>query len=901
MDAPLSGKQKREHMKFLFDELRKNVALRKDQRRKDALAKQQMNHKEQTQQAKLADMGAVPPMMSGMPKPTNPEAGPNDTIPALLAPGEAVIPAKAAQKPENKPLIKALVREGRSDRNLSVPKPKGMECGTTNMKGYEYGSPEISPTEVGFHNAELSDSEGYGVLQGFEWGSPEVAPDDMGSSNRDTSNESYGVLQGYELGTEEAIALNNELGTNPDINANGWTYQTTYAVNPEGQAIPYTTAKEDAATASGAAAPVFVPPISTAGYDIEGREKPQDPVGEAIVGGVKKVGGAISNFFSPPKPPEVPTKVVKVLDPKSGEYVVDTAATEKVIAKEQLKQDHVKDVIGGVLQREGGYVANDAGKGPTNFGINQSANPDIDVKKLTKEQAAEIYKKRYYDPLVIDGMSLEAKRAVVDAGVNMGVNTAKKLWEQSGGDLNKFTDLRNARYEQIAANDPTKEKYLKGWVARSESFRPTEVPPTADTTGGRNALGETPEEQKRLSQPVPPTAEAINAGPPKTAMAPEGWMSYLSSSVKEGANSVIDTVTDPKKAVSALTSFFRDTLNVTPADAAKFATLYYGQRAMGLRKKGSIEFAGRNVLSQMDQRTQHESRMLEKGYVKDPNTGKLVPGALTDKGESKVLTFSDGTNAHKPYSFTKYEQGGTGKTVWLDNQGRTPEQVQKVDGQGRVLTAFSEADKPEARATHYKNWTKDRAETVEKVITSELGGLTDKQGNIRKERTGLYTGSEFAERGAAKLRELGYNPADPVQQNEMDNIVTNAARNMLAEKRANPDAKIKTLDHYIERNIVMAKTGIDNKLLETSKKDTYTAANKVVEQRNQIEGLIRQDNPKASASEINDKTMGLYQQFQREWTQAPDSLKKQHLSTDTESGFYLFVKDRIKEENKKRK
>jgi len=125
--APLSNKQKREDLKFLTKELRDNISFAKDQKRKD-----------EAHQAKLAKM-QVPPMMS-MPKPTNPEAGPKDKIPALLAPGEAVIPAKAAQKPENKPLIKALVREGRSDRNMSVPMPKGFMCGTDKVKGYELGT-----------------------------------------------------------------------------------------------------------------------------------------------------------------------------------------------------------------------------------------------------------------------------------------------------------------------------------------------------------------------------------------------------------------------------------------------------------------------------------------------------------------------------------------------------------------------------------------------------------------------------------------------------------------------------------------------------------------------------------------------------------------------------------------
>ena len=49
----------------------------------------------------------------------------SDTVPAMLTPGEAVIPAPAAQNPENKPIIKAMVEEGRAKNDL--------EDGTTSV------------------------------------------------------------------------------------------------------------------------------------------------------------------------------------------------------------------------------------------------------------------------------------------------------------------------------------------------------------------------------------------------------------------------------------------------------------------------------------------------------------------------------------------------------------------------------------------------------------------------------------------------------------------------------------------------------------------------------------------------------------------------------------------------
>jgi len=46
-------------------------------------------------------------------------AGGTDSVPAMLTPGEAVIPAAAAQNPNNKPAINAMVAEGRQANSVA--------------------------------------------------------------------------------------------------------------------------------------------------------------------------------------------------------------------------------------------------------------------------------------------------------------------------------------------------------------------------------------------------------------------------------------------------------------------------------------------------------------------------------------------------------------------------------------------------------------------------------------------------------------------------------------------------------------------------------------------------------------------------------------------------------------
>jgi len=145
--APLSGKQQREYLKFQNKEAREVSKMGLDEMRKQQLhelklkesaakANQGLGHKEQVNNAKLKDMGIPPPRMNkqklGIPT-QNPLAGTGmfkqgqrslpqspvfqargtDTVPAMLTPGEAVIPQPAAQNPKNKKAIKRMVQEGR--------------------------------------------------------------------------------------------------------------------------------------------------------------------------------------------------------------------------------------------------------------------------------------------------------------------------------------------------------------------------------------------------------------------------------------------------------------------------------------------------------------------------------------------------------------------------------------------------------------------------------------------------------------------------------------------------------------------------------------------------------------------------------------------------------------------
>lgn len=136
------------------------------------------------------------------------------------------------------------------------------------------------------------------------------------------------------------------------------------------------------------------------------------------------------------------------------------------------------DVMKFIFAKEGGYNAND-GNGPVNFGINQAANPDIDVKSLTKDGATALYQKRYWN--AIDGDSLPPGVALMamDAAVNQGVGFAQKMLRASGGDINRMAQMRADHYANLVQRNPEKYgKYAANWSSRLQ-----------DATAQASALG----------------------------------------------------------------------------------------------------------------------------------------------------------------------------------------------------------------------------------------------------------------------------------------------------------------------------------------------------------------------------------------------------------------------------
>ena len=83
-----------------------------------------------------------------------------------------------------------------------------------------------------------------------------------------------------------------------------------------------------------------------------------------------------------------------------------------------------------VLGHEGNDTLTDDPKDPgglTRWGISQAAHPTVDVRNLTREGAAQIYRRDYWLPNCCDDLPAPVALCVFDSGVNQGTYAAARM------------------------------------------------------------------------------------------------------------------------------------------------------------------------------------------------------------------------------------------------------------------------------------------------------------------------------------------------------------------------------------------------------------------------------------------------------------------------------------------
>ena len=146
--------------------------------------------------------------------------------------------------------------------------------------------------------------------------------------------------------------------------------------------------------------------------------------------------------------------------------------------KEEWENDEdFKKALNFVKQVEGGKSNHKADKGgKTNLGItqitydeyNKKRNlPIKDINNITENEASKIYYEDFWKKSGAKNLKDKSMGLMLfDAAVNHGVAGAKKYYEKSGGDFDKFYQLRKEYYDNRIIEKPNQEVFHKGWISR---------------------------------------------------------------------------------------------------------------------------------------------------------------------------------------------------------------------------------------------------------------------------------------------------------------------------------------------------------------------------------------------------------------------------------------------------
>jgi len=139
---------------------------------------------------------------------------------------------------------------------------------------------------------------------------------------------------------------------------------------------------------------------------------------------------------------------------------------------DEAEPDPFEEAVSRTFKFEGGLNPNDAGKGPSMYGINQAAHPGLDVRKITPSQAKDIYRKEYWEGIGADKLPSDVREMAYDTAVMAGPRRAKQLLEIAGTDPSSFMAAREKFLSNLVASDPGKYgQYAKSWSNRNEELR----------------------------------------------------------------------------------------------------------------------------------------------------------------------------------------------------------------------------------------------------------------------------------------------------------------------------------------------------------------------------------------------------------------------------------------------
>ena len=941
--APLSGKQQREYLKFQNKEAREASKMGLDEMRKQQLhelklqeaaakANQGLGHKEQVNNAKLKDMGIPPPRMNkqklGIPT-QNPLAGTGmfkqgqrnlpqpmfqaqgtDTVPAMLTPGEAVIPRAAAQNPKNKKAIKRMVQEGRKAnmrdgavdvRYSDAPgQAKYHMDGTSSVPSLAYRHPDVPGSSFMHGTMSVPDfSRGSSTQANYANGTYGVVPQQVqsaaGYADGIEEVETDNLLSRYPVPIDQQYIVPKPLLNAQILQESGGVH-----IDPKtGQLL------RSKAGAEGIAQ-ILRSTAASPGYGVK-------PLSE-------------EDFANPDKQKEFQQNYMNAMSRKyTGDiqksltaYNAGPGTVDKAIAMAEkagkpaewqsfLPTTEAKEYVGKVM----GRVA-PIGREPI-----QTPGQRGDAV-MTRGQAGA-YSSAPAQPVTNN----EVSRVDMLKRIIAGPYPANEKG-QARLELERLTSTTPPKpstpleREWAASNKDNLRPEVVKEVARIEAAPTTAVVPEKVTT----EVVPKPEDMSKNQQAFTNDRDYNMAiSQYSQSVAPQ------IEEVKTQSESIKDPVERKSFLERALSSLFGESGLFSDKELMRFAIVGAGGMLTGGSVGGSLRFAARDVLQSADRRQAQESvearedkrlkaqddrllegKLIDQGYNVANVKKFLKTNKQEDLGEAKVIYAPAGTSATmtaasgplygKPITIRKEniitgkQKGGIREIAVVDGKEYDVAALSKV----HPLVPYSDAQHGSRAVTErFVKTITDSTKTADAVLEQAFGA-ENVRGKKNPDRQGIPTGREISNQGYSYLRSHGYNADNPDEVQEMNNLFSQATRDMIADKKNNKLKEVSSIEPYLARNIIQHRTGLDSSLLSIG--DKPMNPEKIVNLDLAASAYARDSEGKVN----QEKKVKLLNEIAKDWKN-PNSakLRDRYQGTKDETAFYMFAVDELKKLNKQNK
>jgi hypothetical protein len=824
--GPLSGKQQREYISLNAKLNREDQQAAAEEARKEELhkiklaeakakANQTINQKHDTHAAKMQEIGgplsAKPVVASAvnLSQPTNPEAGAGDTVPAMLTPGEAVIPAPVAQDPQYKPAIEHMVSEGRY-RNGTGAVPQQVQSAA----GYEDGTTSVADKIREFFKSKPDTKQ------------PPPPPPKLGGMAGEAQKVISG--RGAQLEEQERKIMGYEDGTTgvglvPALTAELAKHQP----GTDGYQIINSELEKARGSQKYAVvpAPTDVPPL-------------QREISRAVKAGGDEDQLRLLNSeleMAQGTKPRVVSNPEDTLarDASNKDALMREMARHKVGSKEY-------DILAAELDKVGG------GSTPSTIkGIPPISNQAMSEPRPSPEEVAYANQVLGSKEMMGTPQQIEAQKVITRERKYQGLMQGVPAIQQSSSSGMGLTPVGREPSVPATGVIPTTIAELD---AQKKSRDPSYIPkPATDLT-----------DDNVYSLDAAPTAP-----PPegyKLDLAPEAREEFVADyslgnkdSLEAKWREVADTDAPPEEKKSMLAGWLEDLYGPSGLfnrkELIRFSLLAAGGMLTGGSVNGSLRYAAKDTLAAADKRDDtaqraelayakmdsqerrtEMTRLTAMGYSVDKvkkylETGNsqdlgAAPIQRTPTGKYETFYIDSGPFAGREFKATEYKStvGGKEHTTEFYIQGVPAQQFIAAYSksqdpsvqeqlQGASLVPKKEwADKQDKSEKAWSSYQKNTTDVIKDAYNVRIGQSSDNRGGGNPKWASKPLPASAAAQAAEYFRSIGTDIHDTSKHTALNMIVANAVEDMLSQNSVGAETDFTP---YLVKSRLIGRSGVD--------------------------------------------------------------------------------------------